>query len=127
MRVKVNPGKSGETGHGVILKKMNLPDSPYIEERNGGLYVAGTGVSLDSVIIRFQSGASPEKIAQSFPALKLSRIYGAVAFYLENQQAVDDYLLEGDREIERAEVPLSRANPDLFARLQKARHHLKTS
>jgi uncharacterized protein (DUF433 family) len=31
------------------------------------------------VVIRFQQGASPEKIAQSFPTLKLSQVYGAIA------------------------------------------------
>jgi uncharacterized protein (DUF433 family) len=41
------------------------PVSPYIEARYGGLYVAGTRVSLDSVVIRFQQGASPEKIVRS--------------------------------------------------------------
>jgi hypothetical protein len=35
---------------------MAYPVSAYIEERNGGLYVGGTRVSLDSVIIRFQEG-----------------------------------------------------------------------
>ena len=44
---------------------MAYPVSPYIEARYGGLYVAGTRVSLDSVVIRFQQGASPEKIVRS--------------------------------------------------------------
>ena len=48
------------------------PVSPYVEEREGGLYIAGARVSLDSVIIRFQQGASPEKIRELFPVLKLS-------------------------------------------------------
>jgi hypothetical protein len=56
---------------------MAYPDSHYIEERNGGLYVTGTGVSLDSVVIRFQQGASPDKIVQSFPTLKLYQVSGA--------------------------------------------------
>ena len=43
---------------------MAYPVSPYIEARYGGLYVAGTRVSLDSVVIRFQQGASPEKIVR---------------------------------------------------------------
>jgi uncharacterized protein (DUF433 family) len=52
---------------------MAYPASPYIEERHGGLYVAGTGVSLDSIVIRFQQGASPDRIVESFPTLKLSQ------------------------------------------------------
>jgi uncharacterized protein (DUF433 family) len=97
------------------------PISSYIEERNGGLYVAGTRVSLDSVVIRFQQGASPEKIVQSFPALKLSQVYGAIAYYLENEATVKEYIAEGERELKRSTVPLSQTNPDLFARLEAAR------
>ena len=79
---------------------MAYPVSPYIEERDGGLYVEGTRVSLDSVVIRFQEGASPEKIVQSFPALKLSQVYGAIAYYLENEKTIGEYIAEGEREIE---------------------------
>ena len=103
---------------------MAYPASPYIEERNGGLYVAGTGVSLDSVVIRFQQGASPDKIVQSFPTLRLAQAYGAIAYYLENEKTVNDYIAEGERELERSAVPLSQANPDLFARLESARRQM---
>jgi uncharacterized protein (DUF433 family) len=99
---------------------VEYPVSPYIEERNGGLYVASTGVSLDSVVIRFQEGASPDKIAQSFPTLKLSQVYGVIAYYLENEKTINDYIVEGEREIESAS-PLSQTNPELFARLEAAR------
>jgi len=97
------------------------PVSAYVEERNGGLYVAGTRVSLDSVVILFQERASPEKIAHSFPTLKLSQIYGVIAYYLENEKTIKDYIAEGERQFEQEAVPLSRSNPELFARLQAAR------
>ena len=100
---------------------MAYPVSPYIEERNGGLYVAGTGVSLDSVVIRFQEGASPDEIVQSFPTLKLSQVYGVIAYYLENEKIIDDYIVEGDRELEKSVIPLTQTNPELFARLEAAR------
>jgi uncharacterized protein (DUF433 family) len=100
------------------------PASPYIEERNGGLYVAGTGVSLDSVAIRFQEGASPDKIVQSFPTLKLSQVYGVIAYYLENEKTINDYIVEGERELEQSAIPLSQTNPELFARLDAARRQI---
>lgn len=103
---------------------MAYPVSPYVEERNGGLYVAGTGVSLDSVVIRFQEGASPDKIVQSFSTLKLSQVYGVIAYYLENEKTIDDYISEGERELERSAAPLSRTNPELFARLKAARRQM---
>ena len=103
---------------------MAYPLSPYIEERNGGLYIAGTRVSLDSVVIRFQQGASTEKIVQSFPTLKLLQVSGAIAYYLENEKTIGEYIAEGEREIERSRVPLSQTNPELFARLETARRHM---
>jgi uncharacterized protein (DUF433 family) len=103
---------------------MAYPPSPYVEERNGGLYAAGTRVSLDSVVIRFQEGASPERIVESFPTLKLSQVYGAIAYYLENEEMIKEYLAEGSRELERAVPPLSQADPELFARLEAARRQM---
>jgi uncharacterized protein (DUF433 family) len=103
---------------------MAYPTSPYVEERNGGIYVAGTRVSLDSVVIHFQEGASPERIVQSFPTLKLSQVYGAIAYYLENEETVNEYIAEGERELERSVLPLSQSNPELFARLEAARQQM---
>jgi uncharacterized protein (DUF433 family) len=98
---------------------MTYPASPYVEERDGGLYVAGTRVSLDSVVIHFQQGASPPDIVQSFPTLKLWQVHGVIAFYLENKEVINDYIAEGERQFEQA-PPLSRTHPDLFARLEAA-------
>ena len=67
----------------------------YVEKRNGGFYLAGSRVSLDSVVISFQQGASPESILRSFPTIgSLEKVYGAVTFYLANKQLVEDYLRE---------------------------------
>jgi len=104
---------------------MAYPASPYIEERNGGLYLAGTRVSLDSVLINFHHGASPEKIVQAFSTLKLSQVYGAIAYYLENQETIHGYLAEGERFLESA-PRLSQTNPELFARLEAARRQLSS-
>jgi uncharacterized protein (DUF433 family) len=104
---------------------MAFPVSPYIEERNGGLYVAGTRVSLDSILINFREGASPEKIVQAFSTLKLSQVYGAIAYYLENDETINGYLAEGQRFFESA-PRLSQTNPELFARMAAARQQLSS-
>lgn len=103
---------------------MTYPSSPYVDQRDGGLYVAGTRVSLDSIVLAFRGGGSPESINRSFPTLDLATIHGSIAYYLENKSLIDEYLAAADREIERAAVPLSRTNPALFARLEAARRQL---
>ena len=72
----------------------------YIAQRNGAYCVAGSQVSLDSVVYAFLRGESPEGIAESFPALGLEQIFGALAFYMANREVVDRYLSEGEREFE---------------------------
>jgi uncharacterized protein (DUF433 family) len=72
----------------------------YVEHRNGGYLVEGTRVSLDSVVHAFLRGESPEGSAESFPALELEQVFGALTFYLANQEVVDRYLDEGRREFE---------------------------
>ena len=69
----------------------------YIEEREGSYRVVGKRVSLDSIVYAFLAGQSPESIAQSFPALTLEEVFGAIAFYLANRAASDDYLAEGEQ------------------------------
>jgi len=93
----------------------------YVELRNGGYYVAGTRVSLDSIVHSFGRGSSPQTIQAEYPLLKLSQIYGAIAFYLDHQATVDPYLEEKEREFEASAIPLSEANPELWAKLERAR------
>lgn len=100
---------------------MAFPASPYIEERDGALRIAGTRVSLASVVIGFREGESPQQIVQSYPTLTLAQVYGAIAYYLENEEMISEYLSAVQGEFERSVPPLSQSNPELFARLQSAR------
>ncbi len=103
---------------------MAFPASPYIDQQDGAIRIAGSRVSLSSVVAGFQEGESPEKIVQSFPTLTLAQVYGAIAYYLDNKKLIDDYFAEVDREFERLVPPLSQSNPELFARLQAAREKM---
>lgn len=105
-----------------MLKVQN----EYIEQRDGGYYLTGTRISLDSIVATFNQGLSPEAIREDFPLLRPSQVYGAIAFYLDHQDEIDDYLAVTAREFEGNGVPLSEANPDLWLRIQRARTHSKT-
>jgi uncharacterized protein (DUF433 family) len=98
----------------------------YIEKRDGGYWVAGTRVSLDSVVYAFLRGAAPEGIAQSYPVLSLEDVYGAIAFYLANQAEIDTMLASNDREFELLRARTRDANPNLYKKLEEARQHLQS-
>jgi len=70
----------------------------FVEQRDGGYYVSGTRVSLDSIVYSYRRGESAESIRQSFPSLSLVQVYGAITFYLSKQRAVDAYLTEAGKE-----------------------------
>ena len=96
--------------------------SEYIEQRNGGYYVAGTRISLDSVVYSFNEGNSPERILEQFPFLdRLANVYGAIAFYLDHKADIDKYLEDTKREIEASGIPMAQANPVLWEKIQRAR------
>ncbi len=96
----------------------------YIEQREGGYYVAGTRVSLDSLVYAFRGGESPETIQQQFPSLSLEQVYGAIAFYLGHQAEVDTNIREGEEQIKQRVPPLSQRKPEAFLRLQRAREQM---
>lgn len=93
----------------------------YIEERSGAYFIAGTRVSLDSVVYAFLRGESPEGIAESFPALTLEQILGSLAYYLANRDRIDQYLRQGTEDFERLRQQARQINPSLYARLTEAR------
>ena len=74
----------------------------YVEQREGGYYLSGTRVSLDSIIQCFREGLSPEGILEEFETLTLGQIYGAIAFYLDNQPAMDAYMVRQKTRFEAA-------------------------
>ena len=105
---------------------MAFPVSPYIDQEDGALRIAGTRVGLSSIVAGFREGESPDRIAIEFPTVTVAQVYGAIAYYLENRKLVDDCLAEVDREFERRVRPLSDTNPELFARLESARQQLSS-
>lgn len=68
----------------------------YIEKQGQTYRIKGTRVALDSIIYKFQQGRSPESIQDSFPALSLSQVYAAIAYYLDHQAELDEYLAHNE-------------------------------
>ena len=86
----------------------------------GGWRVAGTRVSLDSVVHAYWQGRTPEAIVEEFPSLDLERVHGSLAFYLRHRADIDRYLAEQARLWESL-TAAGRARDDaLVERLRKA-------
>ena len=106
-------------------------EKSYVEQRDGGYWITGTRISLDSLVDAFKRGAAPESMQRAFPLLTLEEIYGAITFYLAHEQEIDAYLAQAETAFEvqaRALNAVARpANPALFQRLEDARHVRETT
>ena len=91
---------------------------PYVEQRDTGYWIAGTRISLDSVVYSFLNGESPEGIAQDFPLLSLEQVYGAITFYLANRALIDAYLEAGEAEFQQLQQACQAKSPLLYQKLK---------
>ena len=64
---------------------------PLQTDAQGVVRVAGTRVTLDTVVNAFETGASAEEIADDYP-LELDDVYAAILYYLRHRDEVRDYL-----------------------------------
>ena len=89
----------------------------------GDVYRVGdTRVSLDSLVFLFHEGMSVEGMVESYPAVTLEQVHGALAFYLGNRAEIDAYILQGQRTAEMQHLHSRQTNAELIAKIQRARH-----
>ena len=96
----------------------------YVEMREGGYYVAGSRVSLASIIYEYRDGAAPETIRQNFPTLSLEQVHGAIAFYLGHLEEAETYLRELEAKWDELERTAKPASPEIQQRIDEARRRL---
>jgi hypothetical protein len=98
----------------------------YVEQRDDAFWVAGTRVSLDSIVYAFLDGQTAEGVAQSFPVLTLEQVYGAIAFYLANRSEIDIYLTRVRVGFEALRQAARDTDPMFYQKLADARRQRQT-
>jgi len=91
----------------------------YVQARDGNFYIGTSRVSLESIVVNWRLGQTPELIHEAFPTVRLAAIYGAIAHYLDHQEEVDRYLQENEelRQVDRA--ALEAARPQFYATMRR--------
>jgi uncharacterized protein (DUF433 family) len=77
---------------------------------HGVIRIAKTRVTLESVILSFQNGATAEEITQQYPSLELADVYSVIAYYLRKRPDVDIYLQQRSRKAKQ----IQKKNESLF-------------
>jgi len=99
----------------------------YIAQRDDNYYVAGTRISLDSIVYAFRRGESPETICQNFELLELEQVYGAIAYYLAHKIEIDRYLTGQNRKWIEGKTKSQPLPSSLHERLARAREEIQRS
>jgi uncharacterized protein (DUF433 family) len=71
---------------------------PLTVDQDGVTRVAGTRVTLDTIVAAFEQGTSVESIAEQYPSVSLADVCAVVGFYLRHREHVATYLEERCRQ-----------------------------
>ncbi len=89
---------------------------PLREDAYGVLRVGETRVRLDSVIVAWKQGESPEQIADNFDSLELADVYAVVSYYLHAREKIESYLDENRLRGERIRKTIETRSPQIGLR-----------
>jgi uncharacterized protein (DUF433 family) len=74
----------------------------------GTAWIAGTKVKVTEVVLdKIAYGSSPEEIHFQHPNLSLAQIHGALTYYYENQDQLDEQIRRGLEGSDKLAVQLS--------------------
>jgi uncharacterized protein (DUF433 family) len=71
--------------------------------KGGTPHIAGTGVTVRTIVRWHQSGLTPEEIAVRIGHLSLFQVHAALAFYYANQDTLDREMAAEETESDRIE------------------------
>jgi uncharacterized protein (DUF433 family) len=77
-------------------------EPPLALDPQGVYRVGGTRVTLDTILIAYDLGSTPEGIVEQYPSLRLADVYSVLGYALDHWEDVKEYL--DRREIESAKV-----------------------
>jgi uncharacterized protein (DUF433 family) len=104
-----------------------MVEKSYVNKREDVYWVADSRVSLDSIVYAFLDGHTAESIQQSFPALTLEQVYGAITYYLANCESIDAYLQQQQAAFEVLKEKLRRTHPQMSHRISEIKRQRQTA
>jgi uncharacterized protein (DUF433 family) len=85
----------------------------------GPYRIAGSRVSLDSVVYDFLGGDSPETITDNYDTITLEQVYGAITYYLAHRAEVDAHLQQNRAKFDALRLQARAAHPLLYRKLEE--------
>jgi uncharacterized protein (DUF433 family) len=84
---------------------------PIHTDPDGVVRVAGTRVTLDTIVGAFDAGATAEEIAQQYSSVPLADVYSVITYYLRHKSEVCAYLQRREEQAETVRAEVERRFP----------------
>jgi uncharacterized protein (DUF433 family) len=97
--------------------------SDCIERRETGVYIVGSRVPIDRIVWQYRNGEDPETIRSHYPTLSLEQVNGAIAFYLDHKDEVEQ-VMEKRRRLEDAYVAAHPTPPEIKEKFERMRRQM---
>jgi len=78
---------------------------------DGTIRIAGTRVSLETVVTAFDAGGTAEQIVQQYPSLDLADVYAVISYVLGHRNAVDEYVRTRKAAVQSLRDEIERRSP----------------
>jgi uncharacterized protein (DUF433 family) len=94
--------------------QLDLPLPDFLRDDGYGyVLLSGHRIGLVDVVYFYNQGYSAEMLVAMFPTIPLSLVHKVIAFYLENQAPVDQYVENHRLEMERQRASAAGKGPTL--------------
>jgi uncharacterized protein (DUF433 family) len=67
---------------------------PMAVDKRGTVRIAGTRITLDTIVGAYNRGDTPDEIVYGFPSLSLADVHAVIAYYLRHREMVGAYIAE---------------------------------
>jgi uncharacterized protein (DUF433 family) len=74
------------------MARLNVELPEFLRQYHDEVRLVGHRIGLYDIVRRYQSGSREDVLAHDFPTLSPLLIQKVIAFYLEHQQVVDEYV-----------------------------------
>ncbi len=79
--------------HSIASANLQLQLPEFLERRGDDeICLRGHRITLENLCYYYREGFSAEMLCEQFPSLSLLLVHKVIVFYLENREAVDEYL-----------------------------------
>jgi uncharacterized protein (DUF433 family) len=97
-----------------MVLEIHVDKAPLRTTASGVVYVGQTRVTLQTVVMAFQLGSTPEQIIVDYDALSLADVYAVIAYYLHHREEVDTYIQQQDEAGEKLRQQMQAEHPEMF-------------